>query len=293
MATEKTRTRSGQPAVTMADFASEIRDLEGSSESINIMLYSDSGVGKTWIAGTLPNNLILACEPGYISAARAPLAATKVRRKVRVIPDTATMLAGLNWLEGGGYEGWDWITLEGGTTLQTKALLGYAAEAFDANPAKRSHRNLPDKPDYYNAQNFMKSTIARLIDLPVNVLFTAHPMRTYDDDGERLVLPGIQGKGTEVSNYVSGLMHVVGYMRPCMIKEGRQKGEQVRRMIFQTAIDPETDTTYFAKDQYDALPTYLDNPSMPDILSYIEPVAKGSGKKPVQKTTRRPARRAA
>src|ERR1044072_4514581 len=120
---------------------------------------------------------MLAGEPGYISAARMG-----ARGKARLIPDTATATAAANWLEQGGASKFDWIICEGLGTMQNKFLLNYAAEAFDANPAKRTHRNLPDKPDYFNAQNFTKSWVARLIDLPANVLFTAHAMRPENDE---------------------------------------------------------------------------------------------------------------
>lgn len=220
---------------------------------------------NTVLAGTLPGNILfLAGEPGYISAARQGS-----KGRVRITPDTSTALAAINWLEAGNFTKFDWVVIDGLSTLQNKFLLCYAAEAFDANPAKRAHRNLPDKPDYFNAQNFVKSWIARFVDLPVNVLITAHTMRTENNDGELLVLPGIQGKVYEVSNYVSGLMHSVGYMSQRMITEEKGKpGRLVRRILWQTAI--KDDVRYFAKDQFDALGVYTDDLGMPDLLELID-----------------------
>src|SRR6185369_10035335 len=241
MATEKTK-------MSIAEFERGMFDLDGATEFYNILVYGDSGAGKTALAGSVPGRaLFLAGEPGYISAAR--MGGLAPGAKGRLIPDTATANAAILALESGGASKFDWIVVDGITTMQTKFLLGYAAEAFDANPAKRAHRNLPDKPDYFNAQNFMKSWVSRFIDLPCNVLFTGHAMRPEDENGETLVYPGIQGKGYEVSNYIAGLMHGVWYMATRIHTPKGGEPRQVRRLLFQHYVDPEHETRYFAKDQ--------------------------------------------
>lgn len=259
---------SERDGMTIADFEAGMFELDGATEYKNIMIYGGSGAGKTVLAGTCPGRvLFLAGEPGYISAAR-----TGAKGTVRLIPDTATAVAAAAWLEGGGASRFDWIVPDGLGTMQNKFLLNYAAEAFDANPAKRAHRNLPDKPDYFNAQNFIKSWVSRLIDLPCNVLFTAHAMFPEDKGtGEQLVYPAIQGKGYEIANYVAGLMHAVGYMSP-RAKVDLETGEatQVRRILWQAYRDPETETTFFAKDQFNALGVYTDDMTMPRIIEIID-----------------------
>jgi len=269
--------------MTTREFEAGLFDLDGSSEYWNILLYGDSGCGKTVLAGSLPGRVLyLAGEPGYISAARRGATG-----KVRLVPDTATAAAAVAWLEAGGAKQFDWIVPEGLGTMQNKFLLGYAAEAFDANPAKRAHRNLPDKPDYFNAQNFVKSWVSRLIDLPCNVLFTSHAMRPEDENGETLVYPGIQGKGYEVSNYVSGLMHGVWYMATRVIEAGGE-ARQVRRLLFQHYVDPINETRYFAKDQTDTLGRFAtvrdpDNPDgvmMPELIALMNGEPLPGTKKP-------------
>jgi hypothetical protein len=276
MATEKR-------GMSVSEFERGMFDLDGATEFYNILLYGDSGCGKTVLAGTLPGRvLFLAGEPGYISAARMG-----AKGKVRLIPDTATATAALSWLEAGGARQFDWIVPEGIGTMQNKFLLNYAAEAFDANPAKRAHRNLPDKPDYFNAQNFMKSWASRLIDLSCNVLFTSHAMRPEDENGETLVYPGIQGKGYEVSNYISGLMHGVWYMATRVVDSGGE-ARQVRRLLFQHYVDPVNETRYFAKDQTNTLGRFAtvrdqENPDgllMPDLIAMMNGNPEPAAKKP-------------
>jgi len=283
--------------MTTAEFEAGLFDLNGAAEYKNIMVYGGSGVGKTVLAGTAPGRILMLCgEPGYISAARLG-----ARGQARLIPDTATAVAAAAWLEDGGASKFDWVIAEGIGTMQKKFLLGYAAEAFDANPAKRVHRNLPDKPDYFNAQNFLQSWVARLIDLPVNTLFTAHAMYPEDKTtGEQLVYPAIQGKGYEVSQYVSGLMHAVGFMSP-RVKQTEDGPVQVRRILWQTVRDPSTETTFFAKDQFNALGTFTDDLPLSEIVKIIDasdpeapppaPVAEAVAAPKKAATRRAPARR--
>lgn len=268
--------------MSIREFEQGLFDLDGATEFYNILLYGDSGCGKTVLAGSLPNRVLyLAGEPGYISAARRG-----AQGKVRLIPDTATATAAVAWLEAGGAKQFDWIVPDGIGTMQNKFLLNYAQEAFDANPAKRAHRNLPDKPDYFNAQNFMKSWVSRLIDLPCNVLFIAHAMRPEDENGETLVYPGIQGKGYEVSNYISGLMHGVWYMATRIVEEGGD-ARQVRRLLFQHYVDPVNETRYFAKDQTDTLgrwatvrdPENPDGVMMPELIALMNGESKPPGRR--------------
>ena len=256
--------------MTTADFAAGLFDLTGATEYKNMLVYGGPGAGKTVLAGSVPGRILfLAGEPGYISAARLG-----ARGTARLIPDSATAVSAAYWLEDGNASKFDWIIIDGLGTIQNKALLSYAAEAWDANPAKRTHRNLPDKPDYFNAQNFIKSWVSRLIDLPCNTLFTAHAMFPEDKEtGDQLVYPAVQGKGYEVSSYVCGMMHTVGYMSP-RIKQTEEGPVQVRRILWETTKDSKTDTTYFAKDQFNALGKTTDveqgKMMMPEILARID-----------------------
>lgn len=274
--------RTERKGMSIAEFDAGVFELDTSTtEKWNILLYGDSGAGKTVVAGSLPGRvLFLAGEPGYISAAR--MGGLEAGSKGRLVPDTATANAAILSLESGGYDRFDWVVVDGLTTMQKKFLLGYAAEAFDANPAKRAHRNLPDKPDYFNAQNFICSWVARLVDLPVNVLFTGHAMRPEDENGETLVYPGIQGKGYEVSNYVAGLMHGVWYMATRVVLDSEGDARQVRRLLFEHYVDSENGTRYFAKDQSTCLGRWatVRDPENPNGVMMPELIARMNGELP-------------
>lgn len=264
------RVQTERTEVSTSDFASEIFRLSEGSESINMLVYGDSNVGKTVLAGTCPGKTFwLVGEPGYKSAGRK--GATGAGRR---ISDTATALAAVQWLrENKRYQRLDWIVLDGLSTMQDRFRLGYAAEAFDIDPTKRQHRNLPDRPDYFNTQNFLKAWIPQLIDLPVNLLITAHAYRTDNtEDGELLVFPGVQGKVTETANAISGLMDVTAYFASRRMRvRDKDETKVVRRLFFDqpTGNWGGEGVRYVVGDKFDALGAYMDSPTIPRMLAKI------------------------
>lgn len=266
------RVKTERVDVSMSDFAAEIFDLTGQAEKIKLLFYGDANCGKTRLAGTAPGKCFwLVGEPGYKSAARAG-AVGKGRR----ISDSATAWAAVDFLEyRNRYEQLDWLILDGFTTMQDRFRIGYAQEAFDIDSSKRQHRNMPDRPDYFNTQNFVKSWIPRIVDMPVNLIITCHAYRTdRTDNGELLGFPGIQGKVTETSNAISGLMDATGYYEARRVRS-RETGESriVRRLWFESPErkNPrEEEIRYVVGDKFDRLGKYVDEPTIPQLLALIE-----------------------
>lgn len=270
--TERTR-------LSLADFAKGLIRLdEGEEESSSLLIYGDSNAGKTVLAGTLPERTFwLVCEPGFKSASRyRAKRGLPMHKGARRLTNTAEAWAAIEWLEERErYRKLDWLVLDGLSTMQDRFRLAYAAEAFDINPAKRQHRNLPDKPDYFNTQNFLKSWIPRLVDMPVNLLITAHAYRTdMTENGELLVFPGVQGKVTETSNAISGLMDVTGYLEARPVKSRRTEEVRIQRRLWLSSPTDrsrkeEQEVRYIVGDKYDALGAYVDAPTMPRIMKLI------------------------
>lgn len=256
--------------ISLSDFEKEIVRLESASESTNWLIFGDANAGKTWLAGTAPGkNFWLFGEPGWKSASRR--GAIGGGHPIR---NAAEAWAAVEWLEyRDRYSRFEWVIIDGMSWVQERVRLNYAAEAFDINPKTRQHRNLPDRPDYFNTQNFVKTWLARMVDMPVNVLMTCHAWRTDATDAELLVFPGIQGKVTETANTVCGLMDSVGYLEARRIRSRQDpsKSKIVRRLHFET---PDTgpkgdDVRYMVGDKLDCLGPMVTNPTMPDLIARI------------------------
>lgn len=259
-------------SMSMADFEADIADLEGSAESKNIMVFGNGGVGKSHLTGRLPNALVLAFEPGWETIKRVAAKANNPMKFVQV-NTPAKLDAAIRWLENGGHSQFDWVVPDGLSTLQVKLTLAFAAEAYEANPAKRVSRQIPDRGDYFNAQNLIKDFVARMVDLPVNTFWTAHAMTIERADGAEEIWPLIEGKETKVSNYVNGLMHAVGFMAVKEFKEQDPKDPEkfTLRSGRQITWNPicYKGTTVIAKDQFSVLPKIHKDPTMEEILDLI------------------------
>lgn len=265
------RSRTERSEMSLSDFQAELFKLESSTEKINGIIYGDSNAGKTRLMGTLPGkNFWLVCEPGYKTAAQAG-----GQGYGRRITDTASAWAAVEWLEDRErFRKFDNIVLDGLSTGQDRFRLAYTQEAFDIDSSKRQHRNLPDRPDYFNTQNFIKSWIPRFVDMPgTNFWITCHAYRTNKtDDGELLVFPGIQGKVTEVANAVSGLMDLTGYLVARRVyNRDHTKSKTLRRLYFDQPErrKDEEPVRYVVGDKFDCLGPYVDNPTMPAIIDRI------------------------
>lgn len=260
--------RTERTALTASDFASELLRLEPASESVNALIFGDSNSGKTVLAGTAPGKVLwLVGEPGFKSAARRG-----AKGIVRRVTDTAMAWAAVEWLEEKErYRKLSWLIVDGASTMDRRFRLGYANEAFDIDPRSRQHRNLPAKPDYFNTQNFWAAWIPRLVDMPVNLMVTAHAYRTdRTENGELLVFPGIQGKVTEIANAISGLMDLTGYLehrRFLNKKTGAVR--QLRRLWFDQPPDRE-EVRYIVGDKFGCMGTYMDFPTIPKLMAKVE-----------------------
>jgi hypothetical protein len=242
-----------KPAMSMAEFAADITDLGDTLPSNNIMLYGDAGSGKTALASGLPDSILFGFDPGWMTA-------KKLKRKCRLrqITTYEALMAGIAWLEDGAWESYRWIIADGGNMIFTRILQQFTREAWEANPEKRVSAYQPDKPDYFKAQNVFKSAVARLCDLPTNVIFTFHAQHGDDMEGETWIRPHIEGRGYAVGNFVTGLVNSIGYMAPASVREGGES-RQVRRILWQQYRNEEKGITYLAKDQLNIFPMTTDD----------------------------------
>jgi len=262
-----------------------IMDLEDFTESINMILYADSGVGKTVFAGT-DNVLFLALknEKGTIAAARQGS-----KGKVWKINEWNDLEDAYDWLYENPNHGFNWIVIDSVTAMQKMCMRGILDQVHKEN--KSRDLDIPALQDWQKYYNLFDRFIAAYNDLPTNVLYLATEMQNEDPEGEEIVLPNLAGRGSGYSISQSLCASVMVVVR--LSKEVSGKGATAtheRKILFES-LPP-----YFAKDRYDVLPRYYlvskgdrQVGSLRDIRLKIENSSKNN-KVPAKKTTAVPRR---
>lgn len=231
----------------MARLPRAIQDLDDFTESKNVLLYGDTGVGKTAQLATLNGKvLILATESGTVTIKRFLRRYKLAGGQIKVWPvnQWSDLVEAYMYLQD-NCKAWDWIAVDSLTNMQQLALRSILENAVKNNPERDP--DIPAIQDHQKWQNMFKRFVTDFNQLPVNVLWTATAMRREDQEGEDLTLPAIQGKDYEISAWVCAQMHVVTYYG----KRTRGKGDKrtlIRRLLFE-GVPP-----YFAKDRYGVFP---------------------------------------
>lgn len=225
-------------------------DLEDLDESKNILIVGDSGAGKTVLSGGAPNLLFLALENGTISAKRQGSKAKVVR-----ILDWNTLEEKLDEIDAAleaGDKTFKWLCVDSLPKMQQMLRQNLLDTGMKEGRkgASRDSLQLQDYNEWYN--KFLRF-VDRLIDMPINVIFTSTSMRIEAEDDEGLpqdiVLPAIEGKakeGYKLAQSVCAAMSSVWFLNI----EG--KGERRNRVLYTQRRPP-----YFAKCRYGVLPARL------------------------------------
>jgi AAA domain-containing protein len=257
-------------------YVPEITDLADYDEHHRWMIYGDAGSGKTVFAGTSPRVLIAYPEVGTMSAAR--MGAQGKKTPARTWRDFERLTT---WIERIAIpqNKFDWYWLDSITKAQELCW----RNALDSAHAENQARDLdiPAIQDYGKVQNQFKRILNKWIDFDANVGFTAHAMRSEDEEGEPLILPMLSGKnGTDDSKAMSlwmcGQVHLLGYLKAVEQQADDDESEFSNTLILRR-YGP-----YIAKDRYN-IGAWVDNPTVPDLLDLIEPSAKSA---PVKRTRR-------
>lgn len=239
-----------------------IVDLEEFTESKNIMVYGDTGVGKTELISYLDGRvLILSSENGTIvikrMMKRLKISAKEAKRfKVWPIRSWQDLEEAYIWIRDNPGR-FDWIAIDSATSVQQRAMRAAMEKAVAHNPVKRDI-DLPDRGEHQKMQNAMKRMVGDFNELPVNVFWLAQAMRRETRDGDEIVLPFVMGKDYEVSAWVCAQMQAFAYYtkRPAKVKvDGKTKSVTQRVMIWDSYADSE-EVTYWAKDRYQVMPSY-------------------------------------
>lgn len=233
-------------------------------EPVKILVYARPKTGKTRLAASAPNVLLVDInERG-----------TKSTRKdydPNVYPvQFWTELDEVYWYLKEGSHKYDSVAVDGVTGLQTLAMnfvLGEAA-ALDAT----RDPDMPSRQAWGKVGQLMKTQITNFRNLDMNVIFTAlvRVNRTGDGDEDDSDVEEIS-MGPAVSPSVSGHLEaavdIIGYLtkRQVVVKKkgGGRKKVTRRRLIL------EASERYLVGDRTGALPTYVDAPDLTELFKTV------------------------
>jgi hypothetical protein len=232
--------------------------IDSYKESHNIMLYGDTGSGKTAQVASLPGKvLILASESNILIVLKSQMEKLgldwekeKRRFKVWRIRKWQDMEDAYEWLSDNQSE-FEWVVVDSATSAQTRAMRAAMDRAVKLNPEKRDI-DLPDRGEHQKMQNAMKRMIADFNELDCNCLWFAQAMRREDQDGNEIVVPFIMGKDYEVSAFACAQMTAFGYY--AKRKDRTVKGQTNRVLLWDSYADPKSSIEYWSKDRYDIFP---------------------------------------
>lgn len=238
-------------------------------DNIKFICYAGPGVGKTVLAGSSSKPTLIIRPPMDHTDA---LAIRGSGAEEWVIDDWTEMEEAYEYLKHEGQFHYHWVSLDSISIWQDAGLDDVFEDTIARKGPERAAFN-PDKGEYGVNMYRLAKWIRHVCALQSNVLITAHPFASEDEDGDLLMMPYIQGK--MMPEKICGYMNLVGYLK---VVEPKDK-DPFRALITDRA------GKWYAKDQFDAFGGRIIEPTLDKIENAIDK-AKGAGK-PRKKATRR------
>lgn len=190
----------------MVELPDSIIDIQDEDEYVNLLIYADSGVGKTVFCGSDEGVLFIAPEDnGTLSAKR--FGSTAKKWKINAWPD---IVAAYEWLIEQDPIPFNWVVLDSLTEMQDMCMRQILDEAVEMNPGRDP--DIPQLQDWQPYFERFKRLVKGFNSLPVNVIYTALQQDESNEDDEKVVLPMLQGKGTQYAKKVASWMTSFGHM---------------------------------------------------------------------------------
>lgn len=252
-----------------------IRPMGQEDKHHRMMVYGEPGAGKTVFAASAEKALIVTND----SAETISAAAMGSTADVWVAPTYEDIDQVFEYLRHEGHKEYDWVWIDNITLLQDQAMDRLMEELV----AEKPHRNrwVPDQHEYLVNQSRLSTMVRSFKKLPMHVGYTAHVMKTEDNDGKVLYLPMIQGGQGALSQKICGYMNIVGYMQTY-----RKDDETKRRLLL------EKQGKFHAKGRYPGMQGRLEDPSVPALeKAMAASLANASGTTRPRRTTASTRRR--
>jgi len=220
-------------------------------DEVKLLVYGESGVGKTVFASTWPECVFLDIDKGMSS----------ITRRVSRIPINGTpdqtawegLLRSVTYLESGQHK-FGTAVVDSLNEMQTISM----DHIIDRYPKiRRPYDALASQSDYGKMLFDFDSTVRRLKALPMHVVFICQVApQQYETD---VVQPQLVGKHT--SRNMARMMDIVGYLYK---QEGGGEGDKDKKsrvMVFDAV-------NHVTKDRSDMLPLTIEDPRFSELYAF-------------------------
>lgn len=212
-------------------------------DRVKMLIYGESGTGKTRLASTFPNVVFADIDKGMSS----------VTEQVDVVSiDNFKQLQALyKFLKESDHD-YETVCID---TLNEMQRIAMHATVEDFPSIRRSYEDLPSMSDYGKMLHDMVELTRKFVHLPMKVVLLAQVVsRQFDTD---VLQPQLVGKNT--SREICRKMDVVGYIYKS--EHEAQAGKKLSEIAFDVA-------DYVVKDRSYKLPAVLIDPSFERISSF-------------------------
>jgi len=230
-------------------------------EFLNLLVYGEPGVGKTYLAGTAQDHtktapvLLLDVEGGTTTLRHRPdIDVVQVRSMVQVV-EVHNKLK----VENNGY--YKTVIIDSLTELQKLDMSDIMKELVSRRPDRDP--DVPDVREWGKTGTHMRNIVRAFRDLPMNTILTALVDASKDSTGTVTLYPNLPGK---MKTELAGFFDVVGYLytRP------DEEQEEITRIIQFTGTQK-----IIAKDRTGCLGHWMENATIPAMFDIIHSNNKG------------------
>lgn len=266
---------------------SKIISIRETDDKVNLLVYGNSGVGKTWFAASDDRVLFVAPEDrsdGLLSAVMSGSNADKWP-----INQWDDLVEAYNYLHDLDEIPYNWVVIDSLTDMQEMAMRSILDAAVEENPNRDP--DLPQLQDWQKYYEMVKRMVRAYNALDVNVLYTALARLAEDEEGVEHLIPDLQGKKDNYAKQVASLMTSFGCLQVKRRRVEDEEGNKKKVEIYRTITWQDTGIVS-GKDRTCALAPKTENKTLKDIRLMIEE-AKGGVKAPEPKVQKASSRQKA